>query len=405
MTDRRRTLREYASQREGAHLEFKDPRALKEPYTIAREVCAFLNSDGGEIVIGIGDDGTMHPLRDAEAQAARLRDRLLSLIAPSLPNGVDVELLDGDGIRVTVQRPGSEASLFAVRSRGGRVAVFRRVGDRITALDWAEIRERLRNGPAAPDERSAEKLLVGWREELEEHSVLRESGGLVLACTLAPAIGETAAKNAAEPVGRALMDPSEIGLRREGMHYAVATRDTCAKRGYVLSSGSRSELYRSAQLDLRGALAFATRLDVLLGDRVPGCPRPNTIHPLSLIETIVSCLRLFGTLIESTGSRGTVVSALDLLGIYEHNLPPYRHGTYGFSFDANWQAPYAETSLSEIVRASSEAESFAGNPDRMAHELITWIYEEFGYDSRALGASGEGVPYWDPERERFAFPR
>lgn len=43
---------------EGQTLEFKK-RVNNE---LGREICAFANSSGGKILIGVADDGTIHPL-------------------------------------------------------------------------------------------------------------------------------------------------------------------------------------------------------------------------------------------------------------------------------------------------------------------------------------------------------
>ncbi|TDJ68793.1 MAG: ATP-binding protein [Planctomycetota bacterium] len=403
MANRRRTLREFRSEVEGEGLEFKDPRVLAEPYNIAREVCAFLNSSGGEVVIGIADDGSIVPVSDPSTEIGRLRDRLASLIAPSLQR-VHLELLEGDGILVSVDPPRTgERELFAVRSSKGRIAVFRRIGARVVALDWAEVRETLSRGQTQPPDASkasAEGVLLRWREDLAS-PVLDRVGGLLLVFTVDPRIPDSAAKASSDRIRRAVEVPSDIGLRGEGVHYAVGK---CRKKQYTLRSGSRDELYRALEFDLRGILRFATRLDILLGDRVPGCPRPKTIYPLSLIETIVSCSVLFGTLIESTGAEGTVACALDLVGIEGHSLPPFRQGTLGFQFESHWKDPHSGPALTEILKASLEAKTFAKNSHRLAHELVAWIYEEFGCDSSELGKDGEKVPYWDQAAGRFAFP-
>jgi hypothetical protein len=177
----------------------------------------------------------------------------------------------------------------------------------------------------------------------------------------------------------------------------------CHKKRFALLSGSKDELYKELQLDLRGSLRFATRLDTLLADRIPGCPRDRTVYPLSLIELLVSCTVLFATVVEPA-DHGIVTCALDLVGIDRHSLPPFPHGTYGFLLDRHWKEAHQGTRLTEILKSSIDARTFAKNPHRMAHELITWIYEEFGYDDHDLGADGEKIPYWNAAAERFVFP-
>ena len=63
---------------EGPRLEFKN--RVPRPYRIAREVIAFANTDGGTVLIGVDDDGTILGLRDAEeelfALSTALRERM-----------------------------------------------------------------------------------------------------------------------------------------------------------------------------------------------------------------------------------------------------------------------------------------------------------------------------------------
>lgn len=399
MARSRRTLREFAGQREGLTLEFKNPAALEDRESIARETCALLNASGGEIVIGIDDDGSLAPIPelDLEAEAKRLRDRLASLIAPSLPERVRVAPLEGGGLLVKVERADEGANgLFAVRFTKGRFGVFRRVDDRIVALDWSEIRERLGDRAIASFEEGErpETALIEWRGEFE--GTLERTGGLLAVWGLQPRRDPAEARECQERARRALEDPGSIGIRRNGLHYGVP--EPATNKRLVLRSGSREELYRAVELDLRGQLCFATRLDSLLDGK-----GGRTIHPLALIETLASCNTLFASVL-TPDAPGTVTAALDLLGIDGRSCPPYRHDTYGFMFDAHWNEPHEGDALSEIVTISFDARTFTENPHAAAHRMVSWIYEEFGYDDKTLGANGEKIPYWDADARRFVFP-
>jgi len=409
VTNQRRSLHEFLGRKEDEHLEFKEPRALREPYGIAREVCAFLNSGGGELVIGIADDGAAVPVDRPEAEIGPLRDRLASLIAPSLPAIVRVEVLEGGGILLTVgPRTAGERGLFAVRSSKGRFGVFRRVQDRVVALDWAEAREAAANprtGARKQPEKPAEKLLLEWRESLRTagNSALERVGGVLAVWVLEPRLQDLELEtNVLERIRGAIEDPKEVGLRSEGTNYSPRTPPQ--KKQHTFFSGSRDECYRTLEFDVRGVLRFATRLDTLLGDRVPGCPRKRTIYPLSLIETIVSCSVLFATLSDLPKASGTVGCALDLAGIDGYSLPPYHPRTVGWLSQDLWAKPHKGTALTEILKASLDFETFRENPHGLAHRLISWIYEEFGYGPHDLGVEGEKVPYWNASVGRFVFP-
>ena len=67
---------------EGSRLEFKN--RVPRPERIAREVIAFANTDGGTVLIGVDDDGTILGLRDAEEELFALSNALRGRIAPEV---------------------------------------------------------------------------------------------------------------------------------------------------------------------------------------------------------------------------------------------------------------------------------------------------------------------------------
>ncbi len=65
-------LTDRIAQGEGPHLEFK--QRVPAPERMAKEVTAFANTRGGQLLIGIGDDGTATGVKDAaEEEYALLR--------------------------------------------------------------------------------------------------------------------------------------------------------------------------------------------------------------------------------------------------------------------------------------------------------------------------------------------
>ena len=80
-------LRRLAAMGEGRHLEFKNrvPRADK----LAREVIALANTDGGKVLIGVDDDGSVVGVKDADEELFALREALGNRVEPEV--GVDVE--------------------------------------------------------------------------------------------------------------------------------------------------------------------------------------------------------------------------------------------------------------------------------------------------------------------------
>jgi ATP-dependent DNA helicase RecG len=80
-------LRELIASGEGYHLEFKE--ALDK--SIVEEACAFANSGGGIILVGIRDDGTIKGIETDNRNRSILQD-YLRVIQPNLP--ITIEAID-----------------------------------------------------------------------------------------------------------------------------------------------------------------------------------------------------------------------------------------------------------------------------------------------------------------------
>ena len=65
---------------EGAQVEFK--RRVPEPHRIAKEIVAFANTDGGQLLLGVEDSGDIAGLKDPEEQIFLLRSALESATDP-----------------------------------------------------------------------------------------------------------------------------------------------------------------------------------------------------------------------------------------------------------------------------------------------------------------------------------
>jgi predicted HTH transcriptional regulator len=73
---RLRELKKLVAHGEGHHLEFK--RKATFPEKIVREMVAFANTEGGTVLIGVDDDGTIPGLRHPEEEAFVIRQALSS---------------------------------------------------------------------------------------------------------------------------------------------------------------------------------------------------------------------------------------------------------------------------------------------------------------------------------------
>jgi hypothetical protein len=157
-------------QPESELLEYK--AVLPPAATIAQLVCAFANTKGGAIVLGVFDDGkqiTINGLSD-EFRAVQITRKAIDLLSPTPAVSYDYVVHDGKRLFVIeVPQSGNEVSL------GGKVYV--RTGDRTTPKLAAPVKpltepgiEKLRK--ALADDR---KACTAARAKLLDHyeSVLR----------------------------------------------------------------------------------------------------------------------------------------------------------------------------------------------------------------------------------------
>ncbi|PAP76780.1 AlbA family DNA-binding domain-containing protein [Rubrivirga marina] len=73
-------VKRLAALGEGQHIEFKN--RVPRPERIAREVIALANTDGGKVLVGVDDDGTVLGVKDAQEEFYALRTALDDRILP-----------------------------------------------------------------------------------------------------------------------------------------------------------------------------------------------------------------------------------------------------------------------------------------------------------------------------------
>ena len=72
---------------------------------IEKEVVAFLNSLGGELLIGVNDDGTINGIQDFDRLSLSIIDRIKNNILPATLGLFNVEVKQDSGksyIRITI---------------------------------------------------------------------------------------------------------------------------------------------------------------------------------------------------------------------------------------------------------------------------------------------------------------
>jgi hypothetical protein len=149
----RGTVRELAARGESGQLEFKSSarynrhsgkRDERVELAVAKAVAGFLNAEGGVLLIGIADDGTVSGLEDdypllrsptRDAFELWLRDTLTKTLGtlPAASVRIAFDEIEGrDVCRVTA--PPAPRPVFARAGQGQPVAMYVRIGNSTRAL-------------------------------------------------------------------------------------------------------------------------------------------------------------------------------------------------------------------------------------------------------------------------------
>jgi hypothetical protein len=355
--------------REDSRLEFKGRDALKSPEKIAREVVALLNADGGEVWVGIREEGgravAVEPIEKVEVEQRRLHDYLIDKIEPSMTEAevkVKVQEVEEEGrvLRVTVQ-PEPSRRPYAFLERGARLFVIR-VGDRIRPMEREEI---LRT-----DGRGQGRLNEAMQKVLRERGKLQSEGEDRFWLRLEPEEELDLKINERMPeFEEYLQQPQRTGNRLSGRSFADFQRRPELKQDrLVLQHGPRSvEIRRS------GAITFTAYLAVLSkGDH-------GVIWPDALLEYTVSGLRIARAVYQDhIHAGGRVVADLALFNVRSWKL---------LATPGRWQDPRAFTEADDFLLEKPlvfRAEEIRDEPDRCGIRLIERVYEAFGFPAEAL---------------------
>lgn len=155
-------LARLAANGEGPALEFK--QRVPRPARLAKEVVAFANTDGGRVLVGVHDDGTIPGLRDAEEEEFALRHALDTHIDPPLAYTVARVPLPGaqrDVLVVDVP-PSPQRPHFVVE--GGEVLPQAYV--RVGASSVEASREAVKLMRRGPDDARGVRFEFGDKEAL-----------------------------------------------------------------------------------------------------------------------------------------------------------------------------------------------------------------------------------------------
>lgn len=81
-------IEKLASFGESVHLEFK--KKANYPEKIVKELVAFANTEGGKLLLGVDDDGTVSGTRSIEGEAYVIEKAIEELIRPKLDYSVEM---------------------------------------------------------------------------------------------------------------------------------------------------------------------------------------------------------------------------------------------------------------------------------------------------------------------------
>jgi hypothetical protein len=372
-------------QRESQRLEFKGADALKDPEKIAREVVAMLNAEGGEVWVGLGEEGgravAVESIPDAETVERRLLDYLVDTIEPPLSGKeVDVEPRDeGEGtvLRI-VAAPDPARRPYAFLRKGGRHFVIR-TKDRIRPMTRDELLTR---------DQGSQSLEGAEGRMREEKGAILERDGRLFWLSLQP-ISEVEI----EPRKQRdlLIDPDLSGNRRGGWSFANSDRSPVILPDKLVTA---PKVRRKVEIRRDGGVVFEVPLeDLSLGRR----GQEKELSPMALLEFPVSAVRLANAIYGGKLEPGAPVLAdLVILGIRGWIL---RGGTPGQAIVLN--TPHKYDSSDDLIWESPLRFNFSeidASPDECAYRLVRRVYEAFDFSESA-------IPGWfNRQSGRLVFP-
>ncbi len=157
------TVQRLVAKGEGQFLEFK--KKVNFPEKIVKEIVAFANTNGGKLMLGIDDDGTISGTRNIEGEIFVLEDSIKKFINPSIQYTVHtIKLNPRKGIAVFDIPEGKEKpySIKANPNAAHGIVYVRSADESIKASK--EMRQILRKRNSDRDEKfnygEKEKVLM-----------------------------------------------------------------------------------------------------------------------------------------------------------------------------------------------------------------------------------------------------
>jgi len=144
---------------EGTRLEFK--RKLPRDERAARTLCAFANTRGGLLLVGVTDRGRVHGVHHPDDVCAKLQELSTRWLAPIVR--VEIQVVEVHGPRVVAcSVPFSRERPHAVSIPGGLIEFVVRVGASNRAADGATLRALRLDRRAQRGLAPLEEQILAW---------------------------------------------------------------------------------------------------------------------------------------------------------------------------------------------------------------------------------------------------
>jgi predicted HTH transcriptional regulator len=153
-------------------IEFK--RTVPSPFKTAKEMTAMANTVGGNIFIGIDDEGTIAGVDGIAQERHLLMKAAREHCSPPLPLQIKTVVIDGKAVLWVVIQPSTQK--YSVADLRGRALVYVRVKDK-NLIASKKAAQRVQDGPSLrlspADLDRHEKLLLTWLKK-HQNITLRE---------------------------------------------------------------------------------------------------------------------------------------------------------------------------------------------------------------------------------------
>ena len=384
-------------QRENQQLEFKSKDALRHLASVGREVVAMLNSEGGDVWIGLREaDGvavTFEPIDNIDQEIGRLRDHFSDSIEPAPgPREIDFEKVEKTGVGAALRlriQPVSDSGPRALREGAARLFI-RRVGDRVRPMSHEEIAskftaQRTRRDVASEANQKILKARDSWL-----------SKGHALWLRIQPLNDLEIPFRSEDDFRKYFADPRVTGNRAAGWNF-VNPYERIRREGSALFHGTEGH---GVRLFRDGAIEFTVPIDNLYWKSASGRSDAdaNEIWPFCLMEYPISIFRLASTFFREQAPEilGSVLGDMALFGLKDWTLRPYSPRSFGYKLHN--PKPFPEENLLLPKPLAFQRDQILDEPDRCGIRLVAQVYESFGYWEKEIPQE------FDLERGRLVFP-